>query len=297
MVQIRNTGIFSKIFIFAISIVYLLNYIYIDFLPNLLSLQPKEIIQNLSLWKLVTFPLTPGSTEAFYLFVFTFYFIASKLEMLVDNIRFPIWLMILSLLQGCVLTLLFWNSNFVIGGLEGTSFFILTLYCLLKPKSQLKIMRSNISVIAFTVILIVIWAVYKFTFSIYFGSYTMIPSLSSAVFGISVGLMVYLQVRFTKAPKKGYQQIDEKDLMSITPNELLATVKDKKKSGFLYNTEKLGHDNLDEFYESDKYYHLSENAEENEDRLNEILDKIGSTGRESLSPSENKFLEIYSKQL
>jgi membrane associated rhomboid family serine protease len=297
MTRFKNTGIFSKIFIFAISIIYLLNYVYFNFLPNFLSLQPSEIIQNFALWKLISFPLTPGSTEAFYLFVLTFYFIASKLEMIVDNFRFPIWLFILTLLQGCVLTLVFWNSHFVIAGLEGISFFILTLYSLLKPKSQLKIMRSNISVIAFTVILTLIWAVFKFSFSIYHGSYTIIPSLSSAVFGISIGLMVYLQVRFTKISRRSYEQIDEKDLMSITPNELLATVRDKKKGGFLYNTEKIGHDNLDEFYANDKYYYLSENAEENEERLNEILDKIGSSGKESLSPSENKFLEIYSKQL
>ncbi|HPP40321.1 MAG TPA: hypothetical protein PK498_08525, partial [Candidatus Kapabacteria bacterium] len=49
-------------------------------------------------------------------------------------------------------------------------------------------------------------------------------------------------------------------------------------------------------YEED-YCELSDNEEENEEKLNQILDKINEKGKESLSYYEKKFLNEYSKRI
>ena len=288
---------FSKLFLPIVGIIYLINAFNIGVIPEILALQPKAVLEHLNIWKIFTFPFSLGSVESILLFTFTFYFISPKLEKIVGSFRYPLWLFILTILQGCLLTLIFWNSTITISGMDGISFFILTLNILLKPNAQFNILRSKISIIPFTILAVVLWLAIKLIVSEFVVLESSLASLSSVIFGITLSILVYMQIRFARISENRIPKIDEKDLKNIPDREFFAAVKDKRNSGFLYNTEKMKYDDFGELSHSEKYYYISEDPSENEERLNNILDKMNSDGKESLTASERKFLFEYSKHI
>ncbi|MCO5251793.1 MAG: rhomboid family intramembrane serine protease [Candidatus Kapabacteria bacterium] len=288
----KNSIVFSRVFLLIVGIIYFVNYIYANILPDMLSLRPNDVLDNLMIWKLLTFPFTPGTIEAMLLFAMTFYFISPKLEEIVDQFRYPSWLFLLSILHGCAMTLIFWKTDVVIAGMEGVAFFVLTLYLFLKPKSMVEFMKfPPLSTVLFTAGLIFLWFGMKIV-NVTGGINTQfIPQFSSALFGITLGALIYLQIRLA-SNHRSRSRVDryDSDLKVPRPEELSVALISNTKLKKQYRT-------LEDELETELYSLLSDDPAENEEKLNEILDKIAVHGKDSLSPYENRFLEEYSKQL
>lgn len=293
MSRITTNSVFSKIFLLFTGIVYFIGYIYSSVLPDILSLSPQDVIKNLSLWKLVSFPFASGGLESIMLFAFVFYFISSKLEQYIEGLKYPLWLFLMTLLQGCILTLVFINSDVVISGMDGISFYVLVVYSLLKSKD--KIIAFNfppIPIFAFALLLGFVWFGLKLVnFSTTGDDSMFLSALGSSLFGITSGLVHYLQIRITGINANSRNLRNGDDLRIPPPEELSVA-------------HTLNSNRLRKYYQSNQpdlseadYYLLSDDMSENEDRLNEILEKISSSGQSSLSDFERRFLNEYSKRI
>ncbi len=286
----RNKVFFSRLFLLIVGVIYFINLIYASVLPEMLSLVPSQALDKLQIWKLLTFPFTYGTLEAVLLFAVTFYFISPRLEEIIDNLRYPSWLFLLSILHGCSMTLIFWRSDVVIAGMEGVSFFVLTLFMFLKPKSMVEFMKfPPLSTILFTLAIVFLWFGIKII-GVTSGTNTQfIPQFSSAVFGITMGAMIYLQIRLANKREVTKFTSSYPNRTLLPHEEMMATLSNLKL--------KKQYRNLETDTEDELYPLLSEDPSENEDTLNEILDKIIDLGNASLTPAEKKFLEDYSRQL
>ncbi len=299
MFLIKNIN-FSKFFLVIISIAYIVNVITNYTFVPMLSLQPKIILERLDLWKILTFPISIHTFDSFILFAFAFHFFSGKLENLVGSIRYSIWLLILNLILGCLVTLLFWNSSFSYSGLDSISFFVITLYLMLKPKSSINIYRKRIYVIPTTLLFLMLWIATKM---IMYGlnDYSVaLDTLTSFIYGVTSSLLVYFQIKiYTESKDSSINYIkDHRQLLDETNLEYLSTIKEKNAS-YLYNAEKLNQEYNTDYNESYDFTSqgISNDPQINEDRLNSILDKINDQGESSLTVSEKKFLYFYSKQL
>lgn len=296
MFLLKNIN-FSKVFLGIISIAYIVNVISNYAFVEFLSLQPKSVLEQLNLWKIITFPFAINTIDSFILFAFSFHFFSEKLEKIIGTIRYSIWLLILNLILGCVVTLLFWNSTFNFAGLDSISFFVLSLYMMLKPKSSINIAKSRIYVMPSVLLFLMIWISTK----IFIHGLNDVPmainTLTSFIFGITSSLLIYFQIKIytDKRDDKEHIEIPNNNDSDLNNLEYLTTIKEKNAS-YLYNTENLTHESVNDNYDY-SYHGISNDPQVNEERLNYILDKISDMGQASLSVSEKKFLYFYSKQL
>ncbi len=293
MFPFKNISIISKSALFFMALVYFADFTSGGFIANIFALNPYALIHKFEIWRIITFPLIGGSAEAILLFSLTFYYISSRLELLVDKLRYPFWLFTLVFLQGIVLTLLFWKSNIIIGGMEGISFFIITFYSLIQPKSKIKFLKFRpIPIYLFSFMLVAIWLALKvYSYTYLSTNISFLPSLASALFGVTLGSMIYLQIRISQKMSRNYNVNKDKNLKVTAPKELSMSMISGQK------LRKQFHQQREEYKEDDYLYQLTNDAAENEEKLNILLEKIFINGKDSLSFMELKFLKDYSKKL
>jgi len=253
------------------------------------------VLEELKLWKILTFPFAIHTLDSFLLFAFAFNFFSVKLEKLVGSFRYPFWLLILNLILGCLITLVFWNSQFSFSGIDGISIFAISLYLMLKPRSTFNIFKGKINLLPMTLLFLIFWISSKI-FVYGFNDATMaITTITSSIFGIATSLLIYFQIKIYN--RNEVEPATETHPRNFPDIEMLSAIREKKTAGFLYNTEKMKYDNIDELIDENTYYNLTDDPAINEDHLNYILDKINETGRDSLTHAERKFLYDYSKQI
>lgn len=147
-----------------------------------------------------------------------------------------------------------------------------------------------LSTIVFTIATVFLWFGIKII-GVTSGTNTQfVPQFSSAIFGITMGALIYLQIRLANRRRKDYSEVVYGIPSEFPKHEELMAVLSKSMS-------KKQNKKFEDDPDDDYYPILSEDSEENEDKLNEILDKIAESGKNSLSPYEIKFLEEYSRQL
>ncbi|MDQ1266909.1 MAG: Rhomboid protein [Bacteroidota bacterium] len=279
-------NIWSKRIPVAVFIIYLADYLLGGKIGDYVMLMPSLIISKMEFWRIVSFPLAHGSIEGLILFGFTFYFFAPKLEEFLNRKFFPILLFLMVCLQGIVFTLIFWKQGVQLGGFEGISIFILTLFTLINPRLKIKISNfPYINVAFFTLLILLFWGGTKaMTYINGIGLLEISKSTFSMAFGLASGLFTYLQIYLIDRmnAKKYKQEIPE----IPKPEELKLAMMAQSKS------QKLNAKLMDEYYKIE-----IDPSDLNEDKLNEILDKINDRGKDSLTPEELRFLEDYSKIL
>jgi membrane associated rhomboid family serine protease len=257
-------------------------------LTYLFALNPELIFKKLEWWRIFTYPLANDSIESTMLFLFTFFIFAPKLEDIYQQLLYPFIIILFVNIQGIVLAFLLWNSNIVITGMEGLSFFVLTLFTLINIKQRLILFnRFYMHTGLFTLGIVSIWFIMLFMNGVLFESHTrFFEGIYSAVFGLSVGFTAYLQMRYTKnlRPARIRESYENKEVPN--PEDLsLSLIANQELRRFNKGLQ-------DEFSRLDEAH-----LQFSEDRLNEILDKVHTNGFDSLSNNEKKYLDDYSKQL
>jgi membrane associated rhomboid family serine protease len=274
---------FSITILLFTLVIYLVDYLLHGTLSSLFSLKTDKILINLELWRIFTFPFVAGSIESVLLFIFTFYSVGQKLELILEKAFYPILLFLLVCLQGTIFTLVFHKYLTDISGMEGLSFFILTLYAALKLREKSRNDRYK-RTLRFVSILVITWICAKVLHNSLIDNYELMPAISSIVFGILSGLFIYLQMFLVKRMKSTLATKDH-DIDIPKPEELsmaLIAQGEMKKFNQSLQEEHTKYENEDGF---------------TEDRLNRILDKILDKGKDSLTPAELQFLDDYSKSL
>lgn len=287
MSGIFKISTFTKILILAIFLGLILNLISGGYIYSILELQSALVVNNLEFWRILSFPLVQTTIEGVLLFLITFTFFAPKLETVFHRFGFPIIILLVILLQGILSSLLFWKTSIRLSGMEGVSFFVLSLFTFVNSNKKLVFMQMpaiHTSLIVFT--LSIIWAVTVAIHSLISGYEIILSNSYYTIFGLTTGLLAYVQINLSRniRLKKTHQNLIPR-IEIPKPEELsLALIKQKE----LQNLSSHVRDN--EYYEE-------VNIPLTEENLNEILDKIHSLGKESLTNEENRFLENYSKML
>lgn len=289
----RQIKIFSKSMILVVSIFYLFNIFLDGFIFQQLSLNPSKLLQNFEYWRLFTFPFAYSTNEAFFLFLATFFFISENLEDMLKQTLYPALLMLLTLLQGVLMTLMYWNQNINISGTEGISFFVIMFFLILSPKSKIQIFDFKpIPSVLFALSIIFVWSLVKILTLYHSGFEQVNASVASAFFGVIAGMMTSFQIKYVqKSRLKKFRKTAEE--LKIPKAEELSYALLAGKNYRAYEPDS----NLED-YDADLHEPvLTDNPNENEEILNLILDKINEKGKEALHPSELKFLDDYSHNL
>jgi membrane associated rhomboid family serine protease len=252
-------------------------------LSDFLSLQPAVIIDKLELWRIVTFPFSPSGFEGTILFFITFYIFAPRMETLFHKALYPIILFLVISLQGTISSLIFWRSSLYIEGMEGLSFFVLTLFLFFNANKKVILWQfPPVSAFTFVFFIAIGWAVTTSLHAMVSGYEILVKGAANAIFGLTGGLIIFLQLRLSRNIK---HKDNDFPLDIPKPEELsLALIRQNELREI--NNRRLPDD-----------YFWDEDIPLTEDKLNEILDKISENGKESLLPEEIRFLEEYSKRL
>lgn len=279
---------FSHRILTFVLVIYALNYLFNGVLNNYLALVPSLVVDNLQLWRVLSFPFATPPIESIVLFAFVFYFIAPKIESLLPRRFYPILLSLLVMLQGVISTLTFWKSSYVFTGMDGLSFFVMFLFALLSiNKKTLPYWFNPLRTGLMILLSGSLWTAALLMHSYKSGDNFIITGSAGALFGILYACATYLQILFaSKKSKKNDQLGLPPDISIPSPEELkyaLAGINEKR---YLQNS---GDDIIDKDSEV--------GFVPDEDKLNEILDKISESGKESLTPNEMQYLKDYSNSI
>ncbi len=277
-----------KTFSFAyLVVVLLLNSINLAFglkLDETLSLNSHMILDDFQFWRLFTFPLVFTNAGFVFLFSVIFLIVSPVLENYLNKFLYPVFLFLAAMLEGFFLTLVLWQKDINISGTEGLAFFVLSLLIFLKPNTNL-IKKLPISTAGFGVFVLVLWVSSFVLPQSAQGNFSFAESSASAIFGISLGVSIFFPIKFMERFLKKRRNLEETKLQIPTPEELSMAV---VSSSFLKKK-------YNQFEERPPL--LSNDSDENEIILNDILDKINMSGKESLDQNEIDFLNAYSRQL
>ena len=126
----KNKLTFSLFFVFLFGITNAINLATGGFLFERFAMQTESFFTEMELWRIFTFSFFTHSLEGFALFLFTFLFISNKIEQFLGNRIYPTFIVLITFLTGTITTITMISENVSFGGLEGTSFFIISIYLL-----------------------------------------------------------------------------------------------------------------------------------------------------------------------
>jgi hypothetical protein len=284
-----------KISIKALAILpllYCVNYLSGGVISAYTAMSPDLVFNKLELWRLISFPFAAPSLESLALFAFSFFFIAPKIESLIQKRIYPIFLFLLVFLQGAMTCLVFRGHNLTLAGLDGLSFFFIFLFAALSvSKKILPVWFRPAKTSILSLLVGVLWICALFMQYPKIGNEGILAATSSAIFGIFSAAIAYSKLRsvLISDSKKSRAVAQDKipDIAIPSPEELkyaLIARQVEKRQFQKYADDSYLYDSADEFVPD-------------EDRLNELLDKILESGKESLTESELQYLKEYSKNI
>jgi len=277
---------FSQALLFVSGLIYFVNYLMDGRLSELFLLQPSKVINNMELWRLVTFPLSFSTLEGFLLFIFTFRFISPKVEEILHRGIYPFIIASLTCLQGTLITIFFWESPIRFYGMDGISFFVLYFFAFIQFNRKIVIWRVQpLKMLVFISLLTFSWFAVVFIHGYALNRDILVSSITSAMFGFAVSLLLYSQYRLV------YKLKAKKDIP--LPRFEIPDAGDDMSMAYISHPEQKRFNNSvpNESNQPDYEFNM------NEERLNEILDKINASGTNSLYPEELSYLTEYSKKL
>lgn len=284
-----NIIYFSRILVFTYLLIGLFAHFIDSSIIAWLSLDTARIIHYFEIWRIVSFTLVPNSLESALLFAFSFWVIGALLEDRFKTFKFAALLSILTMLQGTVFSLLFWNSATPLIGGEGLALFVISLYMFFELTNKttnfsLKSLRS----LPFVLLITVVWfasVIIHETFNI---SYSFVAPLISGSFGILTAAFVFMQIKFALHLFRPYTSVSGGTVTKPQEQEILQSNSVMKTKPIFHSDYNEENDDIADF-DSDDYY--------SEEKLNRILDKMNEYGKQSLTSDELLYLKEYSEYL
>lgn len=279
----------SHTILFVVLLAYCANYFTGGIANQYLELIQSKIWTNFELWRLVSFPFAIPAMESLLLFSFTFYFVAPKIESLFNKIIFPIFLGLIILLQGIIISLVFRDSSVVFSGLDGISFLMIFLFLLLSINTKtLPFWFKSSKILPLSLLTGVLWISVQMYRSDASDNNIIVSSAFNALFGMFFSIITFLKIRSEIVTRKRVKHDNlaaQLPYIIPTPEELkYALMGENRKRQYNSSDDDLLYPAVDEF-------------RPDEERLNEILDKISEYGKDSLTISEIKYLENYSNSI
>jgi hypothetical protein len=216
--------------------------------------------------------------------VFTFYYIFPRLEDYLRGITIFALLAPLIILHGLIHTLAFWDSPIPFTGMEGVSIYLLALTTLFKKDTKIKLpVAKPVKLSVVSAVVVSLWTLIKAIPYVFYDTTLSIELLSGGLFGITFGALTYFQFKFFKKFFK--KEIYVPPLVIPKPEELKMAMIAQTKA------------NQQRRAVQQETYTTAEKALSREERLDQILDKINDSGKDSLTDDENRFLIDYSNDI
>lgn len=286
MLKMRNIKSFSFILLLVFVFANLLNSALNLNLGNIFLLNPKEISHNYYFWQLITYPFVLKDNLFIFILAPILILLSTKLENYLNKYLYPIFLFMVSILNGLLITLSLWKKDINISGSETVGFFILTLVTLIMPKERLS-RKNSLTVSTFAILIASLWIMIN-----YVAHPQQLYNTFPIMFGVLSGFLVYIPIRNMRK----YIEKREFEINSSKQRQVKINIPEPEE---IVAARKISNVNISQIYHKyeEDYCELSDNEEENEEKLNQILDKINEKGKESLSYYEKKFLNEYSKRI
>jgi hypothetical protein len=281
-IEYRNT---SKSILLFVLIVYVLDFITGNKLSDIFILNTSDILVYQDLWKIITYPLKYNSSASLLLFTFVFLFLSSNLENFYKFSVVPIFYLLITASHGVLISLFnITETTSFISGTDGVAFFVLVLHYLLFKNYRFYVLNFELILTKYIILTIIgTWAFLQGLNYFLYTSSEVFNSFLLAGLGTSNALIVYYQMYFIK-------KYNDKKYKS----RIIDKVDEEEPSLEMISASKL---KMTENKRVDDVNLISSDPIENEERMNNILEKITDSGYSSLSESEQKFLEEYSKNI
>lgn len=281
----------SIVLILLIIIVNIFNIRFNGLLFNTLSLNLTQIISNAEYWRLLSYPFVFNTWESGILFSIVFSISLPNLERFLGRSLYVI-LLLFSILFALLLTIIFISNPIIFGGLEGVSFFVLTLSWLLKFRN--KLFPNKPIYFLIEVLSLFVWLCFKSFILLNSGIIVVLPSIVISILGTGSAFLVYLQINhiIKKNVRKSKEIQAKKNKIqadAILEEISIAMYANEKFRSLISSNEVLPKETQNTINLNDDFH--------NEEILNNILDKINIYGKDSLTKEEVLFLEEYSKSL
>lgn len=292
--KLNNKKIFQSLYIFLPLVgIYLIGiFLPID-IKNLLPLVPSKAFYDYEFWRLITFPLGLTSITSFILISYVIFVIIPQLKTVLKGKDIALLSILIVFLQGIVFSLLFRDNNYIFSGTDGLSFFLIFLFVGFRfyPNfGKHQYFPSKISLV--TLLMVLLWSSMVVFSSGNLYNKEVFSQISSAVFGINMGIFAYFLIKAEMLKRKRKLLQSKLDKAKAIENEL-PKLYEYAISQYAQASMKQNSSNSDETFGNTSYYEFHAD----EDTLNQILDKISINGQDSLTYNERRFLEDYSNYL
>lgn len=276
----------SHTLLFIVLLGYCANYFSGGTANQYLELIPEKVWSSFELWRLISYPFAIPGLESILLFSFSFYFVASKIETLFKEKIYPIFIGLMVLFQGIFVSLVFRDSSILFSGADGISFLMIFLFVLLSFNSKsIPNWYRPARTVTFSLLIGVLWVSVLMYRSDISNSNVVVSSAFNALFGMFFAVITFMKIRSEIIIRKKSKIENQLPYIIPTPEELkYALMGEIRKKQFNSLEDEYSYPASDEFYPD-------------EERLNEILDKISEYGKDSLTISEIKYLENYSNSI
>lgn len=276
----------SHTLLFIVLLGYCANYFSGGTANQYLELIPEKVWSSFELWRLISYPFAIPGLESILLFSFSFYFVASKIETLFKEKIYPIFIGLMVLFQGIFVSLVFRDSSILFSGADGISFLMIFLFVLLSLNSKsIPNWYRPARTVTFSLLIGVLWVSVLMYRSDISNSNVVVASAFNALFGMFFAVITFMKIRSEIIIRKKSKIENQLPYIIPTPEELkYALMGEIRKKQFNSLEDEYSYPASDEFYPD-------------EERLNEILDKISEYGKDSLTTSEIKYLENYSNSI
>jgi membrane associated rhomboid family serine protease len=258
------------------------------YLSSLFALVPSETLNKWQYWRVLTYPLAIDSFWSIITASAVFYFFAPEVEHILSTRKFVTALALFGITHAAVYIPIMWSSNLALAGPTAASLFVLTLYTYIYPSGELSLfglfsLRAKILLAGMVVISLLMPL-----FSQPMNPIGFIHVFADELFGVFSGfLFAYLYF--------GSRSDDSFTLTRKQPQAAPRRTATSTASAFP-TLQSTAHDE-----ERSLSLPIIDTSDDNtyldEDRLNEILDKITEKGQGSLTSAERKFLQDYAKKL
>lgn len=285
MNKIKNIKILNHFLIILIGSFYLVDVLLNFKISQDFGLIPSKALEFNELYRVITFPFSFFTIESALLFLFTILLLLPFFEV---KFRKPtIFLLLFGMVffQGLLFTSIFGQSDIILKGTDGLSFFIITYFILNNLNyKQYKLNSKLFHINAFIILISLSWALTVYIHSKFVDFDLLTPSIFSLIYGVSLGLIVDISIKFHRLIQVLKHPVKPK--ISVPSDEDLMPAEISKPE----RKHQIGQIEKNHLIEYDNDYF-------SEDRLNQILDKINNEGKKSLTPEELNYLEEYSKRL
>lgn len=276
----------SHTILFLVLLGYCANYFSGGIANQYLELIPAKVWSNFELWRLISFPFAIPGLESILLFSFSFYFVASKIEVLFKEKIYPMFIGLMVLFQGIFVSLVFRDSSMIFSGADGISFLMIFLFVFLSLNSKsIPNWYKPARTVTFSLLIGVLWLSVLMYRSDISNSNIVVSSAFNALFGMFFSVITFLKIRSEIIIRKKNRIESQLPYVIPTPEEL--------KYALMGEIRKKQFNSLEDEYS----YPLADEFHPDEERLNEILDKISEYGKDSLTVSEMQYLENYSNSI